>query len=94
MAPTFLDIGGVTIPPSFDGSSLIPLLLGGAATPESPSAGGGVAPRRTANLIEYHGEYGLGGPSKVCALTTNDDGLTCDTRVNFTTPPFFYDHPW
>lgn len=96
LAPTFLDIAGIAVPPTFDGSSLLPLLQGAVtAAPESPSpAARAAAAWRTANLIEYHGEYGFGGPAKVCALTAADDGLSCDTRVNFTTPPFFYDQPW
>jgi arylsulfatase A-like enzyme len=40
LAPTLLDLAGLPVPPSFEGSSLVPLLTGAAAEPDRPSYAG------------------------------------------------------
>lgn len=83
LGPTFLDAAGAKIPDTFDGQSLLPLLHGKQSTGW-----------RTSNLIEYHGESQSPGPAAVCSRTQGDMGISCDQRVNFTTPPYFFGNPF
>jgi N-acetylglucosamine-6-sulfatase len=78
LSATFLDMAGVTVPPYFDGVSVLPF-----ARPAPPAP-------HIATYIEYVGEGGGGGPRPLCLRTAGDNTVMCNNAGNYSEPPYFF----
>jgi len=103
LAATFLDMAGLPVPDTFDGTSWLPWAATGAtagdaaadadADADAAAGAGAGAPRATPparlfSLVEYVGESSGGGDGAVCARTEGSP-MFCGSDGVYRTPPYF-----